>query len=76
MAHWLGKKYELSMPKVMQRFNKPNEALEPKAENWCCPDEYKAKKRLMSKTWHNPYTEKEEVERGKGLDQTGKPLHL
>ncbi len=63
MAHWLGKKYDLSMPKVMQRF-KAERSFGTKSRKLVRPDEYKAKKRLM-KAWHNPYTEKEEVEREK-----------
>src|SRR5712664_2214808 len=63
MAHWLGKKYDLSMPKVMQRF-KADRSFGTKSRKLVRPDEYKAKKRLI-KTWHNPYTEKEEVEREK-----------
>jgi len=63
MAHWLGKKYKLSMPKVMQRY-KAERSFGTKSRKLVRPDEYKAKKRLM-KTWHNPYTEKEDVEREK-----------
>ena len=59
MAHWLGRKYKTSMPNIMQRFKKDN-SLGTKTRKLTMPVEYKAKKRL-GKTWHNPYTEKEEV---------------
>ena len=63
MAHWLGRKYKVSMPKIMQRFKKEN-SFGTKTGKLVMPTEYKAKKRLV-KTWHNPYTEKEEVSKEK-----------
>jgi hypothetical protein len=63
MAHWLGRKYKINMPAVMQRF-KGNNALGTKSIKLVMPDEHKAKKRLV-RAWHNPYTEKEKIEREK-----------
>jgi RNA-directed DNA polymerase len=57
MAHWLGRKYKTTMPRVMQRFREGN-TFRTKAAQLARPDEYIAKKLLM-KTWHNPYTGKE-----------------
>jgi len=59
MAHWLGRKYEVNIPAVMQRFKKGG-TFATKAETLVMPTEYKAKKHLV-KTWHNPYTAKEEI---------------
>jgi hypothetical protein len=59
MAHWLGRKYDLSMPGVMRKFRKGN-TFGTKATTMVRPDEYKAK-RLLTKTWHNPYTAKEAI---------------
>jgi len=59
MAHWLGKKYKLSMPRVMHRFRAGNTFRTP-AVQLIMPTEYKAK-RFVAKTWHNPYTAPEEV---------------
>ncbi len=63
MAHWLGRKYEISMPRVMQRYKKDS-TLRTKTITLVMPNEYKARK-LMAKTWHNPYTAKEEIIREK-----------
>jgi hypothetical protein len=65
MAHWLGHKYDLSMPEVMQKFQKHN-TFGTKATTLVRPNEYKAK-RLLTKTWHNPYTAKEAIMREKLL---------
>ncbi len=62
-AHWLGRKYESNMPAIMQRFRKDN-TFGTKTIKLVMPTEYKAK-RLMAKTWHNPYTEKDEVKKEK-----------
>jgi RNA-directed DNA polymerase len=59
MAHWLGKKYKLSMPRVMHRFREGNTFRTP-AIQLIMPTEYKAK-RFVAKTWHNPYTAPEKV---------------
>jgi RNA-directed DNA polymerase len=59
-AHWLGRKYKIKhMSGIMPRFLKDN-TLGTNARKLVMPNEYKAK-RLMAKTWHNPYTEKDEV---------------
>src|SRR5712692_5562274 len=65
MAHWLGRKYKISMPEVMQRYVEGS-TFKTKSTTLIMPSEYKAKK-LMAKTWHNPYTAKEEIEREKFL---------
>jgi len=59
MAHWLGRKYKLSTPEIMRRYKKGN-TLATKAETLTIPNEYKAKK-LLTKTWYNPYTAKEDI---------------
>ena len=59
MAHWLGRKYKLSIPKVMQKFKK-GYSFGTKTRTLARPDEFKAK-RYVAKTWHNPYTEQEKV---------------
>src|SRR5262249_35103084 len=65
MAHWLGRKYELSMPAIMRRFKK-EKSFGTKRQTLALPNEYKTKK-LLGKTWHNPYTAKEEIVREKIL---------
>jgi RNA-directed DNA polymerase len=63
-AHWLGRKYEIKqMPAIMQRFRMGN-TFGTKTGKLVMPTEYKAK-RLLAKTWHNPYTEKDEVRKEK-----------
>ena len=47
------------MPRVMHRFREGNTFRTP-AVQLIMPTEYKAK-RFVAKTWHNPYTETEEV---------------
>ena len=59
MAHWLGRKYKLSMPAVMRKFRK-GITLGTNASKLNMPNEYKTK-RMVAKTWHNPYTEPEKV---------------
>jgi group II intron reverse transcriptase/maturase len=63
MVHWLGRKYKISTPKVMQRY-KEGQTFKTKQTKLVMPSEYKAKK-LLTKTWHNPYTAKEEIIREK-----------
>jgi hypothetical protein len=63
MAHWLGRKFQISMPEVMRRYRHEN-TFGTKATKMVLPTEIKAK-RLLLKTWHNPYTEKEIIEREK-----------
>jgi len=65
MAHWLGRKYKLNMPAVIQRFGEEN-TFRTTRYTLTLPSEYKAK-RLLTKTWHNPYTAKEEIVREKIL---------
>jgi hypothetical protein len=61
MAHWLGRKYERNMPEVLQRY-KEGQTFLPKSNTLVMPSEIKAKK-LLVKTWHHPYTAKEEIRR-------------
>jgi RNA-directed DNA polymerase len=63
MSHWLGKKYKISMPQVMQRFYREG-LLGTKTRKLTKLTEYKAK-RSVAKTWHNPYTEPEKVKEEK-----------
>ena len=63
MAHWLGKKYKISIPNVMRRYWKDS-AYRTKSKTLVMPSEYKAKKHL-ARTWRNPYTEKEAIKREK-----------
>jgi group II intron reverse transcriptase/maturase len=63
-AHWLGQKYEIRhMSAIRQRFHK-DKTLGTTAAKLIMPTEYKAK-RLMAKTWHNPYTEKDAARKEK-----------
>jgi RNA-directed DNA polymerase len=63
-AHWLGQKYEMQhMSAIMQRFYK-GKTFGTNTLKLVKPNEYKAK-RLLAKTWHNPYTEKNEVKEEK-----------
>ena len=64
-AHWLGRKYKRSMPRILREFRR-GESLGAKTRILTMPTELKARKLLM-KTWHNPYTDKEEV--GKEKDR-------
>jgi Group II intron, maturase-specific domain len=61
MAHWIGKKYKVNMPEVMRRYRK-GDTLTTKTMTLGMPTEYKARK-LFTKHWHNPYTEKEKIVR-------------
>ena len=62
-AHWLGRKYESNMPAIMQRFRKEN-TFGTGTIKLVMPTEYKAK-RYRARTWHNPYTEQDEVKKEK-----------
>ena len=62
-AHWLGRKYESNMPAIMQRFRKDN-TFGTGTIKLVMPAEYKAK-RYRARTWHNPYTEQDEVKKEK-----------
>jgi group II intron reverse transcriptase/maturase len=61
MAHWLGRKYKRSMPEIMQRYYEGS-TFKTTSTTLTMPTEYKAK-RLLTKTWHNPYTAKEAIRR-------------
>jgi RNA-directed DNA polymerase len=65
VAHWLGRKYKSPMPGIMRRFRKER-TFGTKTINLIMPDDFRAKNRLV-KTWHNPYTAKEEIVREKLL---------
>jgi hypothetical protein len=60
-AHWLGRKFKISMPNVMQRYS-GGKTLRTKSITLVMPTDHTAKKRLV-KTWQNPYTGKEKIER-------------
>ena len=68
VGHWLGKKYDISMPVVMRRYGKEN-TFQTKTRKLVLPREYKAKL-FIAKTWHNPYTEPEKGKKRKGTPQT------
>jgi RNA-directed DNA polymerase len=59
MAHWLGRKRQRSMPRIMQEYRRES-TLGYKSMNLVMPTEIKARKRLV-KAWHNPYTAKEAI---------------
>jgi group II intron reverse transcriptase/maturase len=63
MAHWLGKKYDIGSKKVRDRYQfslgLPS-GLGTKTITLLSPHAYKAKK-LLVKTWHNPYTANEAI---------------
>jgi RNA-directed DNA polymerase len=63
MAHWLGKKYKVSIPTVLQTYMQGN-TFGTKSTTLVLPTTYKAK-RYLAKTWHNPYTEQEAIIREK-----------
>jgi 5-methylcytosine-specific restriction endonuclease McrA len=71
-AHWLGRKYKRSMPRILREFRR-GESLGTKTRILTMPTELKASKLLM-KTWHNPYTDKEEV--GKEKDRIKRESHF
>ena len=63
IAHWLGRKYESNIPAIIQRFHK-GKTFGTGTIKLVMPTEYKAKL-FVAKTWHNPYTEKDEVRKEK-----------
>jgi RNA-directed DNA polymerase len=63
MAHWLGRKYKISTSEVMRRYV-IGSTFHTKQIKLIMPNEYKAKK-LLARTWHNPYTEKDKIIREK-----------
>jgi Group II intron, maturase-specific domain len=70
MTHWLGKKYKISAPTVLRRYKKTGgrdyQTLGTGGVSMELPNMYKAK-RLIGKTWHNPYAAKEAIIREKFL---------
>jgi hypothetical protein len=68
MTHWLGRKYKISAREVMQRYKRVEGTMTLGTENitLVLPNTYRAKK-LLAKTWHNPYTAKEAIIREKML---------
>jgi hypothetical protein len=65
MAHWLGKKYKSTIPSILRTYKKDN-TFGTKRVRLVMPEEYKAKPNRV-KTWHHPYTAKEEIIREKIL---------
>jgi len=61
MAHWLGRKYKMSIPGIMRKYKEGN-TFKAGAIKLVLPQEYKAKK-FLAKTWHNPYTGTETITR-------------
>jgi group II intron reverse transcriptase/maturase len=67
MTHWRGRKYKISAPEVMTRYkreNRPTMTLGTKTTTLVLPNAYKARK-LLARTWHNPYTAQEAIIREK-----------
>jgi group II intron reverse transcriptase/maturase len=67
MTHWLGRKYKISAPEVMTRYkreNGPTMTLGTKTATLVLPNAYKARK-LLARSWHNPYTAPEAIIREK-----------
>jgi HNH endonuclease len=65
MTHWLGRKYKISAPEVMRRYKREAGGLMTLGTNTIAlvlPKMYRAKK-LLARTWHNPYTAKEDIAR-------------
>jgi RNA-directed DNA polymerase len=61
MTHWLGRKYKISKPEIIRRFRKSN-TFGTDNITLIMPTEYLSKK-LWLRTWHNPYTGTEGIER-------------
>ena len=61
MAHWLGRKREESMPEVMKRYDDGTTFVTN--SNKMDKLQQHTAKRLLTKTWHNPYTAKEAIMR-------------
>jgi group II intron reverse transcriptase/maturase len=60
-AHWLGRKYKISMTTILRRFS-DGHTFQTKTAKLVMPTAYKAKKRL-TKSWLNPYTGTKIIER-------------
>ena len=63
LAHWLGRKYQLNMPAVLQKYQHGKTPGTSKVK-LLMPSDFKARKRLIRK-WHNPYTETGQVREAK-----------
>jgi group II intron reverse transcriptase/maturase len=61
MAHWLGRKFEVSVKKALKRFWWGN-TYKTKSYTLTMPQEFKAKK-LFVRRWYNPYTVKGSIKR-------------
>ena len=61
-THWLGRKVQDTHARnILRRLLREGETFRnQKQDTMVMPSEYKAKK-LLVKTWHNPYTEKREA---------------
>ena len=67
MAHWLGRKWERSISQIMKEYYDPQRnTLRVQTFSMILPSDHKAK-RLLTKTWHNPYTAKDAIIRAKLL---------
>jgi RNA-directed DNA polymerase len=62
MVHWLGRKYQVNTPTVLRRYLKRHNTFGTATKTLVMPRDIKAKKRLV-RTWHNPYTGIERIER-------------
>jgi 5-methylcytosine-specific restriction endonuclease McrA len=62
-AHWLGRKYKINMPEVMEKYREID-TITYKSVKLAMPTEYRAK-RFVARTWHNPYTAPEQVKEEK-----------
>jgi RNA-directed DNA polymerase len=62
MVHWLGRKYQVNTPTVLRRYLKGHNTFGTATKTLVMPRDIKAKKRLV-RTWHNPYTGIERIER-------------
>jgi len=61
MAHWLGRKFQISMPVVMHRFREGS-TFRTKRRTLVLPTDIKTQK-LRVRSWHNPYTATERITR-------------
>jgi group II intron reverse transcriptase/maturase len=61
MAHWLGRKYKISIPEVLRRY-KEGQTFKTARTKLIMPSEYK-RQVLRTKIWHNPYTAKDAIRR-------------
>src|SRR6266699_2032517 len=67
MAHWLGRKWERSIPQIMKEYYDPQRnTFRVHTLSMVLPSDHKAK-RLLTTTWHNPYTAQDAIIREKLL---------